>query len=537
MATTTESPSSNNISPRFGGGGLEDGGKGGNDHRSLLSSGWAEVVRGGGDLSSTISESTANTTAAAISSPSPPASLSPALSAAASSEKSSSSPIGSAVKQSSPPIVPVSAQPHSTSPDNFSEGEGLDKSNSSNVGGNGTKPAWNKLSNGVAQSSGPVMGASSWPALSESTRPLQKSSSLESSNPAPAADVSVSSSQGTKNSNSSLRQGRAIAQRNSNTSHTAPARERYMKRGGNKHEFFPHGPVPTAPPPAPPFPRFTRYPIPYPAPNNFRPRIPIIQSPPQLEMRAPAFQSQISGEHPRPGHLGQRHSVEVSHSNHYGGQYDRNRGRGFVGAPSQGTSSYLPQQPVMPYGNVFYPDGHHGYISSLPMDPFTSMHVGAPPPQPPPGYFAPNTVPDTSSRLRIVKQIDYYFSHDNLVKDEYLKTHMDAEGWVPIELIAGFNKVKSFNKEIPFILDSLKDSNVVQVQGNKIRKRDGWEKWILHHLFACNTGAGSSTQPMYDRLASSFQKASLDEATTDQANAAFDAESCNDSGLNGLRSC
>ena len=49
---------------------------------------------------------------------------------------------------------------------------------SSDVGnGNaGKRPAWNKPSNGVAEA-GPVMGASSWPALSESARASAKSAS------------------------------------------------------------------------------------------------------------------------------------------------------------------------------------------------------------------------------------------------------------------------------------------------------------------------------------------------------------------------
>lgn len=44
------------------------------------------------------------------------------------------------------------------------------------VGNAGKKPAWNKPSNGAVEV-GPVMGADSWPALSESARTSTKSSS------------------------------------------------------------------------------------------------------------------------------------------------------------------------------------------------------------------------------------------------------------------------------------------------------------------------------------------------------------------------
>ncbi|KAH7315538.1 hypothetical protein KP509_21G054000 [Ceratopteris richardii] len=45
-------------------------------------------------------------------------------------------------------------------------------------------------------------------------------------------------------------------------------------------------------------------------------------------------------------------------------------------------------------------------------------------------------------RSMLVKQLDYYFSVENLCKDVYLRKHMDAEGFVPVSLIAQFNKVR-----------------------------------------------------------------------------------------------
>ncbi|KAK9935016.1 hypothetical protein M0R45_022133 [Rubus argutus] len=81
-------------------------------------------------------------------------------------------------------------------------------------------------------------------------------------------------------------------------------------------------------------------------------------------------------------------------------------------------------------------------------------------------------------RENIVNQIEYYFSNENLEQDNYLISLMDDKGWVPISTIAGFNRIKAMCKSIPFILDSLFDSNTVERHGNKIRRRDGWSKWI-----------------------------------------------------------
>ncbi|KAK3015515.1 hypothetical protein RJ639_005763 [Escallonia herrerae] len=81
-------------------------------------------------------------------------------------------------------------------------------------------------------------------------------------------------------------------------------------------------------------------------------------------------------------------------------------------------------------------------------------------------------------RGNIAKQIDYYFSDENLRNDHYLRSLMDTHGWVPISIIADFKRVKHMSTDIPFILDALQSSNLVEVQGNKVRRRDEWSRWI-----------------------------------------------------------
>uniref|UniRef100_A0A2P2J1L9 La-related protein 1A-like isoform X1 n=1 Tax=Rhizophora mucronata TaxID=61149 RepID=A0A2P2J1L9_RHIMU len=44
-------------------------------------------------------------------------------------------------------------------------------------------------------------------------------------------------------------------------------------------------------------------------------------------------------------------------------------------------------------------------------------------------------------RANIVKQIEYYFSDENLQTDHYLISCMDDQGWVPISIIADFKRV------------------------------------------------------------------------------------------------
>ncbi|XP_042484396.1 la-related protein 1B-like [Macadamia integrifolia] len=79
---------------------------------------------------------------------------------------------------------------------------------------------------------------------------------------------------------------------------------------------------------------------------------------------------------------------------------------------------------------------------------------------------------------KILYQIEYYFSKENLEKDGYMKSLMDDEGWIPVHRIAGFRRVKAMTSDINLILRSLQLSAVVEVQGNKMRRRGDWMNWV-----------------------------------------------------------
>ncbi|MBO8584264.1 hypothetical protein INO15_14165, partial [Staphylococcus aureus] len=71
------------------------------------------------------------------------------------------------------------------------------------------------------------------------------------------------------------------------------------------------------------------------------------------------------------------------------------------------------------------------------------------------------------------------FSSENLCKDVFLRQNMDEQGWVPISLIASFNRVKQLTVYFPAIVEAVRSSTVVEVQGDKIRKRNDWMNWLL----------------------------------------------------------
>ncbi|KAG0324832.1 La ribonucleoprotein domain member 1B [Dissophora globulifera] len=79
----------------------------------------------------------------------------------------------------------------------------------------------------------------------------------------------------------------------------------------------------------------------------------------------------------------------------------------------------------------------------------------------------------------ILQQMEYYFSVENLCKDVYMRTQMDSEGYVPLSLVANFNRVKNLSTDHVLIKDTIKDSKVVEMDGDKLRKRGDWATWIF----------------------------------------------------------
>ncbi|XP_057782185.1 la-related protein 1A-like [Salvia miltiorrhiza] len=136
-------------------------------------------------------------------------------------------------------------------------------------------------------------------------------------------------------------------------------------------------------------------------------------------------------------------------------------GPGIVDGPSYpGPPGAFIYYPAVPPGSVRVP--YPPYLVPYPLSPGVPV---SPP-------------PTIALRARIVKQIEYYFSDENLQTDAYLISLMDNQGWVLVSSIATFKRVEQMNVDIPFIIDALQTSETIEVQGEKVRRRNEWSKWI-----------------------------------------------------------
>ncbi|KAI0516239.1 hypothetical protein KFK09_008911 [Dendrobium nobile] len=75
---------------------------------------------------------------------------------------------------------------------------------------------------------------------------------------------------------------------------------------------------------------------------------------------------------------------------------------------------------------------------------------------------------------KIVRQVEYYFSDENLPNDAFLlkQVRKDKEGYVPITLISSFKKMKKLTKDLSLIEAALRTSSLVVVSsdGKRVKR-------------------------------------------------------------------
>ncbi len=82
-------------------------------------------------------------------------------------------------------------------------------------------------------------------------------------------------------------------------------------------------------------------------------------------------------------------------------------------------------------------------------------------------------VVDPELRERIVKQVEWYFSDENLLKDSFLMKHINRnkQGYVSMKLVASFRKVKSLTKDWRVVLESVRQSSLLALSEDETKIR------------------------------------------------------------------
>ncbi|CAG2114566.1 unnamed protein product [Medioppia subpectinata] len=154
-----------------------------------------------------------------------------------------------------------------------------------------------------------------------------------------------------------------------------------------------------------------------------------------------------------------------------GGARGSRGGRSAVGPHVQRSRSQADQHDDYPADIAFYVDYSPVDLTGIQVTPF----IG-------PYYFNNSMMGLDNEMLKdyIKKQIEYYFSDENLQRDFFLRRKMDANGFLPISLISSFHRVQALTQDVQMVIDSLRDSTLVEVvDGIKVRPRLTPEKWPL----------------------------------------------------------
>lgn len=78
---------------------------------------------------------------------------------------------------------------------------------------------------------------------------------------------------------------------------------------------------------------------------------------------------------------------------------------------------------------------------------------------------------------------EYYFSEENLMRDFFLRRKMDAQGFLPITLIASFHRVQALTTDVALVIESITESDKLEmVEGFKVSYYFFSSK-ILYSLF------------------------------------------------------
>ncbi|OQR90488.1 hypothetical protein THRCLA_22545 [Thraustotheca clavata] len=94
------------------------------------------------------------------------------------------------------------------------------------------------------------------------------------------------------------------------------------------------------------------------------------------------------------------------------------------------------------------------------------------------GVFIPsNDVNATADYAK--QQIEFYLSPDNLVRDTFLRQHMDIDGYVPLAFIGSFQAVFSVHQDYPTLFAAMKKSTVVDLDEKNEKVRPlVWKQWL-----------------------------------------------------------
>ncbi|KXT03898.1 hypothetical protein AC578_9318 [Pseudocercospora eumusae] len=164
-------------------------------------------------------------------------------------------------------------------------------------------------------------------------------------------------------------------------------------------------------------------------------------------------------------------------------------GRGGFGFSQQGRGSWRgsgPRSQSIPIDNT-YPQRFATYGPGAQLPPVQTYY---------PGMYDFGGMPMTAMPYppfidhtylmdMVSTQLEYYFSIDNLLKDMFLRKNMDSQGYVFLDIIANFNRIKHLTQDKELLKAVCLKSDNIDIRYGvddgklRLRKREGWDQFLL----------------------------------------------------------
>lgn len=159
-------------------------------------------------------------------------------------------------------------------------------------------------------------------------------------------------------------------------------------------------------------------------------------------------------------------------------------GSPYMVMPPYGYPVYPPPPPSMvnPMMGYYYPPpGPQGFYPP-------------PPPMPAVGY------PLDEPRASILRQVEFYLSYQNMTQDNFLRTRMDSQGWVDVEMIASFNRLRRLTSDLNLVRELMNISSMIEVSpdGQKCRMaNNAWQMFVAPMMEGIPPAENQGGQPQF----------------------------------------
>ncbi|KAL4229983.1 La ribonucleoprotein domain member 1B [Mactra antiquata] len=110
-------------------------------------------------------------------------------------------------------------------------------------------------------------------------------------------------------------------------------------------------------------------------------------------------------------------------------------------------------------------------------------------------FFNVPYLDDSTVKDYVKKQIEYYFSEENLQRDFFLRRKMQKGGWIPVSLVASFHRVQALTQNVALIIESCAESDSLELSEDRtrVRGKNDPDKWPLEDSVPMSPASPGST--------------------------------------------